>query len=232
MKKKWLTVIGAVILATAITTVAFAPSPIKLVVNGQEIKPDVPPHLINGRTMVPIRWVAEALGADVQWDERSNAVVITKEMPGVSESDLPHVFRNISSKFEGIEVPVYLPTYLPYNGALGLSHFKTSKGGYSFKLVPKNGESHSMADEVVTMVASQQPFSPFPTEEQLFSGSPGETFKLSGIQVQSYNAGMGVRWSKGSWEFVAIGHGVQDGIRVAEEVIQCVSETTILYEAS
>ncbi|MHB8986513.1 MAG: stalk domain-containing protein [Eubacteriales bacterium] len=53
--------------------------PIKLVVNGREIKPDVPPQLINGRTMAPVRWVAEALEADVKWDEQNNTVIITKK---------------------------------------------------------------------------------------------------------------------------------------------------------
>lgn len=82
MKKKWLAVIGVVILVTTIAIVAFAANPIKLIVNGQEIKPDVPPQIINGRTMVPVRWVAEALGADVQWEQSSEGgtVKITAEL--------------------------------------------------------------------------------------------------------------------------------------------------------
>ncbi|MBE3586356.1 MAG: copper amine oxidase N-terminal domain-containing protein [Thermoanaerobacter sp.] len=50
-------IVGAVLLVGIFTTIAFADNPIKLFVNGQEIKPDVPPQLINGRTMVPIKWV-------------------------------------------------------------------------------------------------------------------------------------------------------------------------------
>lgn len=76
MKKKWLVVIGVVLSVSIFATGAFAANPIKLIVNGQEIKPDVPPQLINNRTMVPIRWVAEALGADVEWDEESGNVLI------------------------------------------------------------------------------------------------------------------------------------------------------------
>jgi hypothetical protein len=74
VRKKWLVVTGAVVLTLALAAGAFAANPIKLIVNGQEIKPDVPPQIINGRTMVPIRWVAEALGADVQWDEQQRIV--------------------------------------------------------------------------------------------------------------------------------------------------------------
>jgi len=63
-------------LATASWAVA-AERPIKLIVNGKEVKTDVPPQIINGRTMVPVRFVAEALGADVEWDDANRAVVVT-----------------------------------------------------------------------------------------------------------------------------------------------------------
>lgn len=77
MKRKWLIVIGTVTSAIALVTVSFAKSPIKLNVNGKEITPDVPPQIINGRTMVPVRSVAEALGADVLWDEENRTVIVT-----------------------------------------------------------------------------------------------------------------------------------------------------------
>ncbi|ADI01927.1 copper amine oxidase N-terminal domain-containing protein [Syntrophothermus lipocalidus] len=82
MGKKWLAVTGAVVLTLALAAGAFAANPIKLIVNGQEIKPDVPPQIVNGRIMVPIRWVVEALGAGVQWEQSSegNIVKITAEV--------------------------------------------------------------------------------------------------------------------------------------------------------
>lgn len=76
MKKKWLVVIGVILTVSIFATVAFAGNPIKLIINGRELKPDVPPQLINGRTMVPVRWVAEALGADVEWEETKNGGVV------------------------------------------------------------------------------------------------------------------------------------------------------------
>jgi len=69
MRNRWLVIMVTGVLAVAIATEALAASPIKLVINGREIKPDVPPQLINGRTMVPVRWVAETLGAEVEWDK-------------------------------------------------------------------------------------------------------------------------------------------------------------------
>jgi len=37
---------------------------------------DVPPILLNSRTLVPIRYVAEALGATVDWDASTNTIII------------------------------------------------------------------------------------------------------------------------------------------------------------
>lgn len=77
MRKTWLVVTSAAVLTLALSAGAFAANPIKLIVNGQEIKPDVPPQIINGRTMVPIHWVAESLSADVQWDSKNHQVKVS-----------------------------------------------------------------------------------------------------------------------------------------------------------
>jgi len=55
---------------------------VNIMVNQKEVLPaegDVPAFQIDGRTMVPIRLVAEALKADVKWDESTRTVIITKE---------------------------------------------------------------------------------------------------------------------------------------------------------
>ncbi|SDF95903.1 Copper amine oxidase N-terminal domain-containing protein [Thermoanaerobacter thermohydrosulfuricus] len=77
MKKRLVLVISAILMVSFFTVIAFANSTIKLIVNGSEIKPDVPPQIINGRTMVPIKWVAEAVGAEVKWDKQDRIVTIS-----------------------------------------------------------------------------------------------------------------------------------------------------------
>lgn len=37
------------------------------------------PYIENGRTMVPVRFVSESLGADVQWDQKTKTVTVTKK---------------------------------------------------------------------------------------------------------------------------------------------------------
>lgn len=47
-----------------------------MLVNKEIVLMDVPPEITNGRTMLPARWVAEALGAEVEWDEKTGEITI------------------------------------------------------------------------------------------------------------------------------------------------------------
>jgi hypothetical protein len=46
-------------------------------VNGTEVQLDAAPFIQGGRTLVPLRFVSESLGADVQWDNDLRRVMIT-----------------------------------------------------------------------------------------------------------------------------------------------------------
>lgn len=46
-------------------------------VNSDVFPLDVPAKIINDRTMVPVRFISEALGADVTWDGETETVNIT-----------------------------------------------------------------------------------------------------------------------------------------------------------
>lgn len=70
--------VAGLILAT--TTFALAADQIKLIVNGKEIHSEVPPQVIGGRTLVPARPLAEALGATVAWDGANNSVIVTSQV--------------------------------------------------------------------------------------------------------------------------------------------------------
>ena len=48
-------------------------------INGEDYTLDVPPKTVNGRTLVPVRFVAESFGAAVNWIEQSQAVIITDQ---------------------------------------------------------------------------------------------------------------------------------------------------------
>jgi len=50
-------------------------------VNGNPVEVDPPPRIVNGRTVVPLRFVSENLGAEVAWDEKTQTITITYETP-------------------------------------------------------------------------------------------------------------------------------------------------------
>ena len=54
------------------------------VVNGKAVQMNVPATIMNGRTMLPVRFVSENLGADVQWEELTKTVTITVSSATVS----------------------------------------------------------------------------------------------------------------------------------------------------
>lgn len=73
--------LAAVAAAIALLAVAAHPAgaaerPIQLEVEGQPVATDVPPLLAEGRTLVPLRWVAESLGAQVSWDGALKQVTV------------------------------------------------------------------------------------------------------------------------------------------------------------
>ena len=47
-------------------------------VNGKTKTMDVAPIIRNDRTMLPVRYVAEALGAEIAWDGTTSTATITK----------------------------------------------------------------------------------------------------------------------------------------------------------
>lgn len=52
---------------------------LKIYINGKELKYEFKPFIKNGRTLVPLRAIAEALGATVSWDGTTGTVTITKD---------------------------------------------------------------------------------------------------------------------------------------------------------
>ncbi len=84
MKKKvfnWKTIIMLImiVMLTNIAPNAYAQSPIKLIIDGKEVKDGPESFIKNDRTLVPLRVIAEELDAEVAWDNISRTVHISKE---------------------------------------------------------------------------------------------------------------------------------------------------------
>lgn len=87
-------------------SIAAANTPIKLLINGNYIQCDVPPQNINGRVLVPARFVAEALGANVSWDDVNQTVIINEEGYTPPANSLDKVQDQVPVRIE--ELPVHI----------------------------------------------------------------------------------------------------------------------------
>ena len=78
--KKFISLVSAATLAiSSITCASAADEGIKVYLERSKINFDVQPQTINDRTMVPIRAIFEAMGANVTWDDATQTATSTKD---------------------------------------------------------------------------------------------------------------------------------------------------------
>jgi len=67
------------VICLTIITPATAAQPIRVILDGITLLFDVQPNTVDGRTMVPMRVIFEALGAEVQWNAATSTITATKD---------------------------------------------------------------------------------------------------------------------------------------------------------
>jgi len=77
LKKTLFIVLTGLFILAAVAGV-MAMEPVQLVVDGKALSTSPAPVIQDDRVMVPVRFVAEALGALVSWDEENRAVLISR----------------------------------------------------------------------------------------------------------------------------------------------------------
>lgn len=103
-------------------------NPIKLIINGQQIQCDVPPQNINGRVLVPARFVAEPLGAKVEWDNANRAVIVNSK---VSQEQIQTPTQTQDNSMQNNNVKTNLPKEEPKpNIKNGLEHITINNIDY------------------------------------------------------------------------------------------------------
>jgi N-acetylmuramoyl-L-alanine amidase len=75
-----------------------------LKVNGEAIDSDMPPIIINDRSLVPVRAIFESLGAKVYWDNKERKVLVSYKGTDV-ELTIDSDFANVNGKKVEMEVP-------------------------------------------------------------------------------------------------------------------------------
>jgi hypothetical protein len=102
---------------------------IKILIDGKKLQSDVLPIIIDNRTFVPFRAIAEALGAEVDWNDSDRAVTITKDdKTAILVIDNKNVVIKTSDEQSAIELDV-APTIID-NRTLGPVRFISEFFGY------------------------------------------------------------------------------------------------------
>ena len=78
MKRKGMLFLVMAMMFTLFATSALAAQTIKVTIDGEDLAMEQPPVEQQGRTLVPMRAIFEALGAKVDWDGQTQAITATK----------------------------------------------------------------------------------------------------------------------------------------------------------
>ncbi len=113
-------------------------------IDGQPVKMDVAPTIIEGRTMVPIRFVSEAMGEDVAWDDTTKTVIITHNKNAGLKRLVSDFHRPVPTEFKKTNVlddliylegeaksPAEMYNALPKNPTVMLSLDDLEKGSFT-----------------------------------------------------------------------------------------------------
>lgn len=93
--------------------------PIKIYINGQLVESDQPPLIIDNRTFVPIRVIAEDLGAIVNYDNKDRIVTIKRDKTNILLTigdDIARISSDVETRPAILDAPAFLRndrTYLP-----------------------------------------------------------------------------------------------------------------------
>lgn len=85
------------------TTVNFVIGSTSLAIDGSNSQMDVAPVIINGRTFLPARYLAQAMGYDISWNAATQTVSISPDQPGESLI-LPAAYDGQGEVYQGSKV--------------------------------------------------------------------------------------------------------------------------------
>ncbi len=106
--KKILSILLVLTLLLSFCTVnVSAEENIKVIIDITSVKFDVPPTIVNGRTLVPLRAIFEALGATVDWDDATQTVTSEKGGTKISLTINSNVMT-VNGEAKTLDVPATL----------------------------------------------------------------------------------------------------------------------------
>lgn len=103
--KKQILAVTAFLAAALFSVTAFGS--ISLTIDGQPLASDVPPTVVGGRTLVPVRAIFEGLGATVIWNDETKTVTAVKDF-----KDIVLVLNSKDAKVNGLAKTLDVPAQI------------------------------------------------------------------------------------------------------------------------
>ena len=127
-KKAFLLFLAAVLLASIFASSGFASpfglfdgfSVARVLVDNKDVKGDVPAFIYQGRTLVPLRFVSEAMGAEVEWNEDIYTVTITTRDGFRYEDTADEGWEALSNAEDAFRIKEFYRTWNDYFSTLSL----------------------------------------------------------------------------------------------------------------
>lgn len=82
--KRLLSILMVLVMLCSLNVTIMAEDDISVFINATEVQFDVPPVIVEGRTLVPLRAIFEALGASVEWNNETRSVLSERAGSAVS----------------------------------------------------------------------------------------------------------------------------------------------------
>ncbi len=112
---------GVIVARSAAHTLRLTIGSESAVVDGRDTRLDTPPRVIAMRTYVPLRFIAQALGAIVGYDARASIVSIVTPTPAIRVVDMnPAPGTNVSSAYPTISASLGSASATPQNVMLAI----------------------------------------------------------------------------------------------------------------
>lgn len=130
------------------TTISMTIDNPTMTVNGNAVVLDSAPQIVNDRTLVPVRAIAESFGSTVDWDGNTKTVTITDSAEAAPSA--PAAPAKPAVAFTGYEAAPSVPDYAVQTGAtaysLGMIGSNVLQGVYKFDITGYLGYIQLMTD--------------------------------------------------------------------------------------
>ena len=155
LKKALCLLMSTGMLLSGVTVAYGEESNISLQINGSEISAEVPPTIMEGRTMVPVRAIFEAVGANIDFDAETKTITAKKGDTTVNMT-VGAKIATVNSK----EVQLDAPAVIVNGRTLAPARFVAETFGYTVqwdaenKIVKINGKESSTETTTETTTES------------------------------------------------------------------------------